>query len=116
MTRRAVLLPPLLRPLPRSVGSMAMQTGPRSPLEDAEPQLLFELLVRLLADPACLDGCGQAQQRGAQRAGLTAAAWVSVDAKMHISFWDYLGSRLAVQGCQPIPPIAGLVSIRCRSP
>jgi hypothetical protein len=37
-------------------------------------------------------------------------------AKLHISFWDYLGSRLAVQGCQPIPPLAGLVSIRCRSP
>jgi hypothetical protein len=37
-------------------------------------------------------------------------------AKLHISFWDYLGSRLAVQGCQPIPPIAGLVSIRCRFP
>lgn len=37
-------------------------------------------------------------------------------AKLRISFWDYLGSRLAVQGCQPIPPLAGLVTIRCRSP
>ena len=37
-------------------------------------------------------------------------------AKLQISFWDYLGSRLAVQGCQPIPPLAELVSIRCRSP
>ena len=36
-------------------------------------------------------------------------------AKLHISFWDYLGSRLAVEGCQPIPPLAALVSIRCRS-
>ena len=27
-------------------------------------------------------------------------------AKLQISFWDYLGSRLAVQGCQPIPPLA----------
>ena len=46
---------------------MAVQAGPRSPLEGAEPQLLFQLLVRLLADPACLDGCGQAPQRGARR-------------------------------------------------
>ncbi len=37
-------------------------------------------------------------------------------AKLNISFWDYLGGRLAIQGCQPIPPLAGLVSIRCRSP
>ena len=37
-------------------------------------------------------------------------------AKLQISFWDYLGSKLAVQGCQPIPPLAELVSIRCRSP
>ncbi|MBV8855120.1 MAG: transposase [Sinobacteraceae bacterium] len=37
-------------------------------------------------------------------------------AKLHISFWDYLGSRLAVQGCQPMSPLPALVSIRCRSP
>src|ERR1700750_1993959 len=32
-------------------------------------------------------------------------------AKLHISFWDYLGNRLAVQGCHPIPPLAALVRI-----
>jgi hypothetical protein len=33
-----------------------MQPGQRSSLKGAEPEFLFELLVRLLADPSCLDG------------------------------------------------------------
>jgi hypothetical protein len=37
-------------------------------------------------------------------------------AKLRISFWDYLGSRLAVPGCQPIPLLPALVTLRCRSP
>jgi len=37
-------------------------------------------------------------------------------AKLHISFWEYLGDRLAVAGCAVIPPLPGLVSLRCRSP
>src|ERR1700677_2079012 len=37
-------------------------------------------------------------------------------AKLGIGFWDYLGSRLAVPGCQAIPYLAGVVSLRCRSP
>lgn len=37
-------------------------------------------------------------------------------AKLRISFWDYLGSRLAVPGCHLIPPLPGIVSLRCRSP
>ena len=37
-------------------------------------------------------------------------------AKLRISFWDYLGHRLAVPGCQDIPQLAPLVSLRCRSP
>jgi hypothetical protein len=37
-------------------------------------------------------------------------------AKLRISFWDYLGSRLAIPGCQPIPLLPALVTLRCRSP
>jgi len=36
--------------------------------------------------------------------------------KLRIAFWDYLGSRLAVPGCTPVPHLPGLVSLRCRSP
>src|SRR5947209_11370340 len=46
---------------------MAMQPGPRSPLESAKPKLLLELLVRLLAHPSCLDGRGETRQRRARR-------------------------------------------------
>jgi hypothetical protein len=35
-----------------------VQSGPRSPLEVAKPEFLLELLVRLLAHPARLDGGG----------------------------------------------------------
>lgn len=33
-------------------------------------------------------------------------------AKQRIAFWDYLGSRLGIRGCQDIPPLPTL--IRCR--
>src|SRR5579875_346260 len=46
---------------------MSMQPGPRSPLERAEPEFLLELLVRLLANPACLDGRGEPAQRRIRR-------------------------------------------------
>jgi hypothetical protein len=35
--------------------------------------------------------------------------------KLRIGFWDYLGSRLAVPGCQPIPLLPNLVALRCQS-
>ena len=37
-------------------------------------------------------------------------------AKLRIGFWDYLGDRLAVAGCAVVPPLLGLVSLRCQSP
>src|SRR5687767_12087164 len=46
---------------------VAVQAGPRPPLEMAETQLLLELLVPLLADPACLDRRGERTQRRAGR-------------------------------------------------
>src|SRR3954453_19704277 len=36
-----------------------VQPRPGAPLEMVETQLLLELLMRLLADPACLDRAGQ---------------------------------------------------------
>lgn len=36
-------------------------------------------------------------------------------AKLGIGFWHYLGSRLAIPDCQTIPPLPGLVGLRCRS-
>jgi Transposase IS66 family len=36
-------------------------------------------------------------------------------AKLGIAFWDYLGDRLIVPGCQAIPILPALVSFRCRS-
>ena len=33
-------------------------------------------------------------------------------AKLKISFWDYLGSRLAVPGCQPVTNLAKVVRLR----
>jgi hypothetical protein len=36
--------------------------------------------------------------------------------KLRISFWDYLGDRLAVPARQPVALLAGIVSLRCRSP
>ena len=40
---------------------------PGSSLEVVKTEFLLELLVRLLADPASLDGCGQTAQRSARR-------------------------------------------------
>ena len=37
-------------------------------------------------------------------------------AKLGIGFWDYLGDRLAVPGCQPVAFLPNLISVRCRSP
>jgi hypothetical protein len=37
-------------------------------------------------------------------------------AKLRISFWEYLGDRLAVPGCQAIPSLPDLVTLRCQSP
>jgi Transposase IS66 family len=36
--------------------------------------------------------------------------------KLGIGFWEYLGDRLNVTGCQTIPYLSGVVSLRCRSP
>src|SRR4051812_43580478 len=44
-----------------------VQAGPGPALEVAEPELLLELLVHLLAGPACLDDGGQTPQRGPRR-------------------------------------------------
>jgi hypothetical protein len=35
--------------------------------------------------------------------------------KLRIAFWDYLGSRLSVQVCTPVPYLPDLVSLRCRT-
>jgi len=35
-------------------------------------------------------------------------------AKLRLSFWDYLGSRLAVPGIHHVPNLAAIVSLRCR--
>ncbi len=37
-------------------------------------------------------------------------------AKLGIAFWDYLGARLAVPGCQEIPALAEIVSARAPRP
>src|SRR6202051_593812 len=37
-------------------------------------------------------------------------------AKLGISFWDYLGDRLTVPDCQPVPLLPAIVSQRCRPP
>jgi hypothetical protein len=37
-------------------------------------------------------------------------------AKLGISFWDYLGDRLAIPGNPVVPSLPSLVSLRCRSP
>src|ERR1700759_2214012 len=44
-----------------------MQAGPGPAFEVTEPELLLELLVHLLARPACLDAGGQLPQRGPLR-------------------------------------------------
>ena len=37
-------------------------------------------------------------------------------AKLEIAFWDYLGDRFAVPGCQAIPPLPEIILARARSP
>ena len=37
-------------------------------------------------------------------------------AKLEIAFWDYLGARLAVPGCQAIPPLPQIIRARAQSP
>jgi hypothetical protein len=36
--------------------------------------------------------------------------------KLGIGFWDYLGARLNVPGCQFIPPLPELILAKARSP
>ena len=47
--------------------AVAMQTCPRPPFEVVEAELFLELLMRLLADPTCLDGAGEHLQRRLRR-------------------------------------------------
>jgi hypothetical protein len=37
-------------------------------------------------------------------------------AKLKIAFWDYLGDRFAVPGCQAIPPLPEIILARAQSP
>ena len=37
-------------------------------------------------------------------------------AKLEIAFWDYLGARLAVPGCQVIPPLPQMIRAKAQSP
>ena len=46
---------------------MAVKTLPGSPFEVVEAKFLFHLLMRLLANPPCLDGNGQSAQIGRGR-------------------------------------------------
>ena len=46
---------------------VSMQSGPGAPLEVVEAELLLELLVRLFANPARLDGSGQGLEIGLRR-------------------------------------------------
>jgi len=48
---------------------MSVQAGPGSSLEVVKTEFLLKLLVRLLTDPASLDGCRQPPQRSARREG-----------------------------------------------
>jgi hypothetical protein len=71
-----LFFPPRLREatvLQESVGDhghqrVTMKTLPGSPLKVIKPELLFQLLMRLFANPSCLDGGGQCAQicRGRQ--------------------------------------------------
>ena len=36
--------------------------------------------------------------------------------KLSVGFWDYLGARLNVPGCQLIPPLPELILAKARSP
>jgi hypothetical protein len=36
--------------------------------------------------------------------------------KLGVEFWDYLGARLNVPGCQLIPPLPELILAKARSP
>ncbi len=46
---------------------MAVKTLPGSPFEVIEAEFLFHLLMRLLANPPCLDGSSQSAQIGRSR-------------------------------------------------
>ena len=46
---------------------MAVKTLPGSPFEVIEAEFLFHLLMRLLANPSCLDGSSQSAQIGRSR-------------------------------------------------
>src|SRR5215217_3635432 len=46
---------------------MPMQPGPGAPFEVVEPQFLLELLMRLLANPSCLEGGGERLQCARRR-------------------------------------------------
>src|SRR5215212_9879233 len=46
---------------------VSMQPRPGAPLEMAEAEFLLELLMGLLADPACLDRSRQGAPRGSRR-------------------------------------------------
>jgi ferredoxin len=46
---------------------MAVKTLPGSPFEVIEAEFLFRLLMRLLANPSCLDGSSQSTQIGRSR-------------------------------------------------
>ena len=46
---------------------MAVKTLPGSPFEVVEAKFLFHLLMRLLANPPCLDGNGQSRSVAAGR-------------------------------------------------
>jgi hypothetical protein len=46
---------------------MAVKALPGSALEVVETELLFQLLMGLLANPSRLDGCGQGAQAGRGR-------------------------------------------------
>jgi len=37
-------------------------------------------------------------------------------AKLEIAFWNYLGARLAVPGCQVIPPLPQMIRAKAQSP
>jgi len=40
---------------------------------------------------------------------------VKTCAKLSLSFWDYLGNRLAVPGCKDVPLLAASVALKCRA-
>ncbi len=43
---------------------MVVQARPGAALEVIKPEFFLHLLMRLLADPSCLDGCGERDEIG----------------------------------------------------